>query len=96
MFDRTILPIPMKTVYTPIDCDFYDALEEASTLRRHCEIVYVADGQSKATVRGYITNLYAESGEEFLVMNNFLHIRLDALVSLNGKPIPSTEQTACS
>ena len=86
----------MNTHYSPIDCDFYDVLEEASTLRQHCEIVYVASEQSEATVRGYITNLYAESGEEFLVMNDFVHLRLDALVSLNGKPIPSTEQTACS
>ena len=78
----------MNTHYSPINCDFYDVLEEASTLRRHCEIVYVAAEQSEAMVQGYITNLYAESGEEFLVMDNGLYIRLDALVSVNGKPIP--------
>ncbi|MBD1208191.1 MAG: hypothetical protein H9535_07170 [Ignavibacteria bacterium] len=86
----------MNTHYSPIDCDFYDVLEEASTLRQHCEIVYVADEQSEATVRGYITNLYAASGEEFLVMDDGLRIRLDALVRLNGNPIPGTEQMACS
>lgn len=75
----------MNTPYTPIDCDFYDLLEAASTLRQNCEIVYVADvQQTTVTVQGRITNLYALNGEEFLVLNDALHVRLDALVSVNG------------
>jgi Rho-binding antiterminator len=80
----------MNTDYTPIDCDFYDVLEALSTLRKNCEIVYVASQQSPTatTVRGRITNLYALQGEEFLVIDHTLSLRLDALVSLNGTPVP--------
>jgi Rho-binding antiterminator len=80
----------MNTDYTPIDCDFYDVLEALSTLHKNCEIVYVASQQSPiaTTVRGRITDLYALQGEEFLVVGHTLALRLDALISLNGTPVP--------
>jgi Rho-binding antiterminator len=73
----------MNTPYTPINCDFYDILEAASTLRQNCEIVYVADDQ-ETIVQGRISNLYALDGEEFMLINDSLRLRLDAIVSVNG------------
>jgi Rho-binding antiterminator len=75
----------MNTPYIPIDCDFYDLLEAASTLRQNCEIVYVDNDQkTPVTVHGRISNLYVLNSEEFLVVNDILHVRLDTLVSVNG------------
>jgi transcriptional antiterminator Rof (Rho-off) len=89
--------------YSPINCDVYDMLEELSTLRQNCEIVYVADAiTGKHTVtQGRITNLYAHRGEEFLVLTASehnaksadTHVRLDNLVSING--INTRVQDAC-
>ncbi|MCU0427783.1 MAG: hypothetical protein MUF71_19390 [Candidatus Kapabacteria bacterium] len=73
--------------YTPINCDFYDVLEELSTLRQNAEIVYLAS-EEPTFAHGIITNLFAQNGEEFLILTaaneQKICIRLDALCSVNG------------
>jgi transcriptional antiterminator Rof (Rho-off) len=93
----------MNTAYSPINCDVYDMLEEISTLRHNCKIVYVAGSivSNHKAAQGRITNLYAHHGEEFLVLTASahdaeevkIHLRLDSLVSVNG--INTCVQDAC-
>lgn len=78
----------MNTPYKPISCDFYDELEALSTHREICTIVVQTANDSVESLSGQITNLYAQSGEEFLVLNNHTHIRLDCLRKVNGKSVP--------
>jgi hypothetical protein len=62
-------------------------LEELSTLRQNVEIVYFVSEQH-TLARGIITNLFAQNGEEFLILTPVneqeIRIRLDALCSVNG------------
>jgi len=83
----------MSERYEPIDCTSYDQLEDYATRRRQVRIVYRDDSGDEATIRGRITNLFSEDGQEFLTMDDGTRIRLDALVSAEGmlgeeKPIP--------
>lgn len=89
--------------YIPISCDFYDVLEELSTLRQNCEIVYLAEHHTHSkhettdSTSGIIANLYAHNGEEYLLFHdtngNTIRIRLDKLILVNG--INARVQNVC-
>lgn len=74
--------------YQPINCDFYDELEARATLRRHCRIEFRdATGQVQTT-EAVIKDLYIRSKVEYMLLSTGLEIRLDRLVSVDGKPLP--------
>lgn len=74
----------MEGQYTPINCDFYDELEALSTLQRQIVIVWMHNAeQREATAR--IANLYIRNKVEYMLLDTGVEIRLDALVSVDGK-----------
>lgn len=74
----------MEQPYTPINCDFYDELEALSTLQRQIVIVWM-HGAEEHTATARITNLYIRDKVEYMVLDTGVEIRLDALVSVDGK-----------
>lgn len=75
----------MKKPYTPISCSYYDELEAFATLRQICTVNY-SDLEGESTiVKSRILNLYTKNKIEYMQLENGLTIRLDQLISVNGK-----------
>lgn len=72
--------------YQSIGCSYYDQLEAYATERTQCEIVY-KDSTVEKNAHGVIVDLYAKDGAEYLKLNDGTVIRLDHLVSVNGKQL---------
>lgn len=78
--------------YTPIDCDFHDELESASTLGKPVTIVVVTKGGLEETLTDIITDLGhgidAEGRGEFMTLKSGHRYRFDRIVSIDGKKRP--------
>ncbi|MGI9543641.1 MAG: Rho-binding antiterminator [Cyclobacteriaceae bacterium] len=70
-------------MYKPINCSFYDLLEQAATLGTACSINYKT-GDKEVVLKGKIIDLYIRQKVEYLKLDTGEEIRLDSLVSLNG------------
>jgi Rho-binding antiterminator len=72
------------TDYTPINCNFYDELEALATLRKSCVIEFEQEGQT-LSLQGVIVDLWNLEKVEYLKMQSGEVIRLDKLLSVDGK-----------
>jgi Rho-binding antiterminator len=70
--------------YIPINCSFYDYLEEAATLGNVAVIEYMKEG-SVESVEDKIQTLFIENKVEYMMLEKGQTIRLDNLISFNGK-----------
>ena len=75
-------------VYKPIDCNFYDILEALATQKRYVRIQYFTDLHEFQTVDALIKDLYIKDKFEYMLLSNGSEIRLDRLVSADGKFVP--------
>jgi len=72
--------------YQPISCNFYDELEALATLRRSCLIVY-REEENIQQVQAVIKDFFIEDGAEFMLLHSGQRIRLDHLISVDGKEL---------
>lgn len=77
----------MKQPYIPINCSYYDYLEEAATLGREVTIEYM-DGNTIRVLVAKIKTLIIKDKIEYMILEDDQQIRLDFLVSFNGKQLP--------
>ncbi|MEM6629437.1 MAG: hypothetical protein AAF694_07170 [Bacteroidota bacterium] len=77
-----------ETPYVPIDCNFYDKLEEVATLKKVSSIRYIDSNGKEAQVAGKIVDLYAINSIEYLKLGSGLEIRLDQVMEVNGEILP--------
>lgn len=70
--------------YTPISCVFYEFLEHYATIKKEVEIVYLDDSVKKKVV-GVIADLSINDQKKEVLTINDLNIRLDLLISVDGK-----------
>lgn len=79
--------------YQPIDCDFHDELEDASTLKKRVELVIALDDGRHETFQDEIVDLGhgvdASGKAEFIHLKSGRRVRLDRIVSIDGKPRPT-------
>lgn len=76
----------MKTGdYQPISCNFYDILEESATLRKRSIIHFYNTNWQEEQIVSRIINLFTKEKEEFMELENDKIIRLDHLISVDGK-----------
>ena len=73
------------SAYIPINCSYYDELEAIATLRNIVAIAYQLPDGTSQTVSTRIVDLFARDKEEFMVLENETTIRLDAILSVDGK-----------
>ncbi len=76
------------STYIPINCSYYDELEAIATLRKVVTIHFRDQAGIDRQVNAKITNLFTKEKEEFMVLDNGLQIRLDQLISADGKAVP--------
>ena len=74
--------------YQPIDCDYYDEIESWSIAKAVCDIEYTDAVGQAAFVTSRIADVFARDGAEFLRIDTGELIRLDRLLSINGKQLP--------
>lgn len=75
--------------YVPINCSFYDFLEEAATLGKLSTIEFLENG-CVVQVESIIQTLVIKDKVEYVVLANNQAIRLDLLISFNGLPLPKS------
>ncbi len=78
----------MEKKYVPINCDFYDEIELRALRGSSCTIVFYSEDETEKTIEGVIKNVFAKNKEEFLETKSGMLIRLDRLISIDGKKVP--------
>lgn len=81
-------PAFKNTDYSPIDCNFYDELESIATLKKKSEIIYTNDIGVSIKTEDSIKTFITRNKEEFAELENGMLIRLDQLISVDGKMLP--------
>ena len=79
------MPDPTQP-YHPIDCSFYDRLEEAITLK-NIVVLEVGDVERTRELKTILVDLFIEDKIEWLRTREDEKIRLDQIQSLNGVPL---------
>ncbi|GGD46190.1 hypothetical protein GCM10012288_20580 [Malaciobacter pacificus] len=74
----------MDNKYKPIACQFYDELESLAVKKVKSKIVYSEDNIQKE-IEDFIVDFKTLNKEEFMILQNGLQIRLDKVLSVNGK-----------
>ena len=71
-------------MYTPISCEFFDQLNVAMQRKISSTVVYLENGEKK-TLKGLIQTMSVIDGIEYLILNKNDQIRLDTVLTFNGK-----------
>ncbi|NJL76766.1 MAG: hypothetical protein HC892_18850 [Saprospiraceae bacterium] len=77
-------------IYQPINCDFYDTLEEYATLKKLGSIRFYDAHAQVQEVRTRIQNLFTKDKEEFMELESGITIRLDQLIALDEQLVPTS------
>ena len=72
--------------YKPVNCDYYDHLEEWATKKEKISINYHL-GADSHTDEGVIKDLYVREHEEYLKLDSGKEIKLDTIKSINGRSV---------
>lgn len=72
-------------MYNPISCEFFDQLNVAMQRKIPSTVVYIKDEETKETVKGIVKTMEVIDGKEFLVLDSKEKIRLDTVLTFNGK-----------
>lgn len=79
----------MVLPYVPVSCEVYDTLEDCAVRRRQCDIFYRDDAGQTVTIRDRIVSLSIQDKAEYVCLESGACVRLDALIELNGMPLPA-------
>lgn len=79
----------MTEPYKPVSCDFHDELTELATLKIPVDIVYKDQKHQEQEAHDVIADIFTQGKEEFLKLQHGEQIRLDHVISINGKKIRS-------
>ena len=71
-------------MYNPISCEFFDQLEVAIQRKIPSTIVYLEDEEIKSE-KGLVQKLEVIDGKEFMTLTTKQKIRLDLVITFNGK-----------
>jgi Rho-binding antiterminator len=71
-------------MYTPISCEFFDQLNVAMQRKIPSTVVYLENDEKKTT-KGLIETMSVIDGIEYLIMNKKEQIRLDTVLTFNGR-----------
>ena len=74
--------------YTPIDCNYYDKIEETIVFRKEVLLEYVGEQGESIQLTTKIKDTLAVSGEEFIVLPDGEKIRMDRIVQIDGDERP--------
>jgi transcriptional antiterminator Rof (Rho-off) len=70
--------------YNPINCSFYDQLENAIVIKEKVSLEYLNENQSLEKYDGILLDIYSKEKAEFVKLADGTSIRLDFIQKLNG------------
>ena len=71
-------------MYTPISCEFFDQLNVAMQRKIPSTVVYLENSEKK-TIKGLIQTMSVIDGIEYVILNKNEQIRLDTVLTFNGR-----------
>ncbi len=81
-----------KDPYTPINCHFYDHFEAAIVQNRPVTLEFQDEEQKLHKRVTKLKDLQTINKEEFLILEDKTVIRLDKILSINGRTAPDPAQ----
>ena len=82
----------MKTNFSPVNPDYYDLFSEEQE-KESSKVFYFGNGSDVEQAKGKITGLAKkEAFEEYLVFSSGDEVRIDRIITLNGKPEPAYDE----
>jgi hypothetical protein len=83
----------MYDKYSPVDPDFYDIIEDIRKRNLSVLIHYFGPAKELNDARGTIQGVTGNSDhEEFLALDSGSKVRLDRIITLNGRPGPAFDE----
>ncbi len=71
-------------MYTPISCEFFDQLNVAMKRKIPSAVVYL-ENKEKKTSKGLVETMSVIDGIEYLILNTKEQIKLNSVLTFNGK-----------
>jgi hypothetical protein len=78
----------LSTTYMPVDPDFYDVIESLKKQGMEIKVFFFTDHIILDSAVGKIEKVVDEGRSEYLKFYNGEKIRLDRIITINGKPGP--------
>jgi len=75
--------IRLTKPYTPVACDLIDIIEIFATNSQKVTLIFT-DNHMKIKRKVTFKSWFAETGEEFLLLEEGTKIRLDNIIAING------------
>ena len=75
----------MNQKYHPINCHFYDELELLAVRQQKCEIIFHTTSDKIESITDTIVDFKIINQAEYMVLEGGNKIRLDYLISVDGK-----------
>ena len=72
-------------MYNPISCEFFDQLNVAMQRKIPSTVVYLKEEGTKETSKGIVRTMEVIEGIEYLILDSKEKIRLDSVLTFNGK-----------
>ncbi|NLB26446.1 MAG: hypothetical protein GX820_07110 [Bacteroidales bacterium] len=83
----------METKYLPVDPYFFDLIESFKSMNKDVVIHYFGLSNELNQVKGLIEKVIKNnSNQEYLVIKSGENVRLDRIITLNGRPGPAFDE----
>ncbi|MFW5656508.1 MAG: hypothetical protein ACOCXS_02820 [Bacteroidota bacterium] len=80
------------TSFTPVDPETYDLIDNLAENNKKFKVFYFDPDSNLEEQKGKYTGIQKEKDGEYLIMQENKKIRLDRVVTINGKPGPAFEE----
>ncbi len=80
------------TQYLPVDPDFYEILETTTKENREQKIFFFLPDNSIDQTKGEYKGIEKSNEGEYLALKNEKRVRLDRIITINGKPGPAFDE----
>ncbi len=81
--------------YKPISCSFHDGLESIAVLRKVVKIIFMDEAGNRQEITSQIVDFKNHDGAEFMVLRDGQIIRLDKIISVDGKSLSDENNPFC-
>lgn len=78
--------------YLPVDPDFYDILEATVHKNEVQNIFFFLPNNTLGQAKGEYLGIDENSDGEFMILSDSDHVRLDRIITINGKPGPAFDE----
>ncbi|MEM7370414.1 MAG: hypothetical protein AAF587_17525 [Bacteroidota bacterium] len=76
--------------YRPIDCNYYDKIEETIILKKIVLIEYQAESGQSIQITSRIIDTLTVHKEEFIILPDQKRMRMDKIIAIDGDTAPGT------